>query len=344
MAEILLLIAVLGLSLLGTGLARNYALRRRMLDLPGERSSHQRPTPRGGGIALVLVFLATLPALAAAGLVPLALTGTLLLGGGAVALIGFLDDHHDVPATHRLGVHAGAAVLALVWIGLPEGLPWPIAWLAAPLAALGLVWLINLYNFMDGLDGLAGGELVSVSAGMALLLALQGHGGTALLLAVLAAAGLGFLRWNWPPARIFMGDVGSGFLGYCLGVIALSSLRQGEATLWPWLIAGAVFIVDASLTLARRMLSGAAWTQAHRSHAYQRAARRLGSHRPVTLAVLIINAGWLLPLAAVALAVPAAGPLLALLAWLPLLAAAAKLDAGKDSPAGHDGPAGRAAG
>jgi Fuc2NAc and GlcNAc transferase len=193
------------------------------------------------------------------------------------------------------------------------------AWVSRGVPFIGLIWLTNLFNFMDGIDGLAGTEAVCVSGFGAVLLLLNGFPSYARLSLALAAASLGFLVWNWPPAKIFMGDVGSGFLGFTLGVLALFSSKPGPELIWPWLILLAAFLVDATLTLLRRVFSHARWHEAHRSHAYQHAAQATGSHAKVTLAVAAINLGWLFPMAWAALRYPRAAPVLAAVAVIPLL-------------------------
>ena len=267
-----------------TGAVRAYALRSSLLDVPNERSLHRTPTPRGGGIAIVLVTLAGLAGFAATGTIPDSTAWTLGGGGALVAAVGWLDDRRGVSAPARALVHAIAAGWAVAWIG----------GLASPLAVLGAVWVvwaINLYNFMDGIDGLAGAEAVSVGLiGGALLLS---AGATALstVAFLVAAAAAGFLGWNWAPARIFMGDVGSGFLGYTFGTLALLSHREAAVSLPLWLLVMGVFLFDATLTLLRRIAKGERWYQAHRSHAYQRLVQAGSSHARVTLLVLAVNVG-----------------------------------------------------
>jgi Fuc2NAc and GlcNAc transferase len=306
-----------------------YALARDLLDVPNPRSSHDRPTPRGGGLAIVTSFLTGLTVLLALGKVAPGLYAALALGGSAVAAIGFRDDHVPVSARARVLVHTLAAGWALYclggWARLDLGvssLEWGL--LGAVVGTVGLVWLLNLYNFMDGIDGIAFAEAVAVASGGCLLL-WQAGAGTPWGLALLAASSLGFGLLNWPPARLFMGDVGSGFLGYALGVFALDAITRGVTAPWPWFILLGVFAVDATVTLARRVATGQRWHQAHRTHAYQRAARRYGGHRPVTLAVVALDLAWLLPLAlaadrwpvwAVPLTVLALAPLVALALWL----------------------------
>jgi Fuc2NAc and GlcNAc transferase len=160
------------------------------------------------------------------------------------------------------------------------------------------VWLLNLYNFMDGIDGIAGTEGVTVCLGGVLLSVAQPAGGAGWALpSLLAVAALGFLAWNFPPAKIFMGDAGSGFLGLMLGVLAVHAAGISSAWLWSWIILLGVFVVDSTVTLLNRLWRRERVYEAHRNHAYQRAARRIGSHRTVTLCVAAINIVWLLPIA-----------------------------------------------
>lgn len=178
-----------------------------------------------------------------------------------------------------------------IWLFLDLGL------LGSVLAAFYLVWLLNLYNFMDGIDGIASVEAISVCLGGALLFLFVGEFKVAQVTLVLAAAVMGFLFWNFPSARIFMGDAGSGFLGIVLGIQSLQAAWIAPQLLWSWIILLGVFIVDATFTLLRRLIRGEKVYEAHRSHAYQFASRHYGRHLPVTLAVFAINFVWLLPFA-----------------------------------------------
>jgi Fuc2NAc and GlcNAc transferase len=297
-----LLPVVLALSALFTGLVRRLALSHGVLDIPNERSSHSSATPRGGGLGIVIAFTTSLVVLVAVG----ACRSDLLvaLGGGlAVAAIGFLDDRSSIPAGVRLGVHFAAALWAVYWLG---GLPRlmigaaevSVGWVGDVLAVLGIVWTLNLFNFMDGIDGIAASEAVFVAIGAALLSLLHGGWSDVAPVALLfSAACTGFLLWNWPPAKIFMGDVGSGFLGFVIAVLAIASARDQPATPWQWLILGGVFFVDATVTLIRRAGRRQRLYEPHRTHAYQWLARRWGSHRRVTVGVTVINVVWLLPCA-----------------------------------------------
>ena len=211
-----------------------------------------------------------------------------------------------------------------------------LGWLGHLLAVVYLVWLLNLYNFMDGIDGIASVEAVCVCMGGALLYALLGFASSAqpavwIMPMLLAAAVVGFLIWNFPPAKIFMGDAGSGFLGILMGIFSLQAAVIEPAFFWSWLILLGVFIVDATLTLIRRLLLGAKIYQAHRSHAYQHAALKVGRHLPVTVAVVLINICWLLPLALLVGLGQLDGGLGLVVAYLPLALLALHYHAGVES-------------
>lgn len=316
-----------------TAWMRRYALARDLLDRPTARSSHSVPTPRGGGVAIVLCFLGILPLVAAGGNVDAAVLWSLICGGGLVAAIGFADDHGHIAARWRLLAHFAAAACVLAWLG---GMPpitvagWVLApgWGAGVFGAFYLVWMLNLYNFMDGIDGLAGVEAICICAGGALLYVVLGQTQLALLPLLLAAAVAGFLQWNLPPARIFMGDAGSGFLGLVIGALSIHAAAQAPGLFWAWVILAGVFVVDATFTLLRRLARGEKVYQAHRSHAYQRAALKCGGHLPVTLAVGAINLLWLLPIACWVAVGGVDGALATVLAYLPLLAIDIWLGAG----------------
>ncbi|MFI0376703.1 MAG: glycosyltransferase family 4 protein [Candidatus Thiodiazotropha sp.] len=341
------------LSLGLTGLARSYALRRGLMDRPNNRSSHLVETPRGGGIAFVLVYLALLAGVMISSLstddLDHKLHLTLLLGGGLVVAIGYIDDHRHVSAMVRFTVHLIAAVIAVTLLRMPAIDLWPglslEGWWLDALMVIGLVWLLNLYNFMDGIDGIASLQGIAVLCGAALLLMLNhaGSEATAWLL-ILAACLAGFLVWNWPPAKIFMGDAGSGFIGYALGVFALYTANAYPISLWSWLILLGLFVVDATWTLGVRMAHGEKWYRPHAKHAYQHLARqrqplsidrglsaehsRSLAHRWVILQGLLINLLWLLPLAWLAALFPGYGLLLTLIAFVPLVILVRLLGAG----------------
>jgi len=257
-----------------------------------------------------------------------------LLGAGAlVAVIGFMDDHGHIAARWRLLGHFTAAIWVLFWLGgLPVlevfGLSLDLGWLGLIVAAFYMVWMLNLYNFMDGIDGLASVEAICATLGMCLIYLVTGQTGlTGPALALSLAVG-GFLFWNFPPARIFMGDAGSGFLGIALAILSLQAAWADSQLFWSWLILLGVFIVDATVTLVRRLMNGQKVYEAHRTHAYQYASRRYGRHLPVTLAVLAINVLWLFPLAWAVAYFGLDGAVGLIVSYVPLVVLALKFGAG----------------
>ncbi|MBD8472747.1 glycosyltransferase family 4 protein [Pseudomonas sp. CFBP 8770] len=326
----LLVVLVLAYGL--TFALRRYALARSLMDVPNARSSHTVPTPRGGGVAIVLVFLAAISGLALWGMLESHVWLALFGSGALVAVVGFLDDHNHIAARWRLLGHFAAAAWALLCLGGMPGVVGAVDGLAALWWVFGLlylVWMLNLYNFMDGIDGIASVEAICVCAGACLIYALGGHAQLMWLPAVLAAAVSGFLLWNWPPAKIFMGDAGSGFLGLVLAVLSVQAAWVKPAYFWGWVILLGVFIVDATFTLLRRLLRGDKVYQAHRSHAYQYASRVYGRHLPVTVATALITLGWLLPWA-IAVTVFGLNPVLGtFIAYIPLLWLAFRYHAGE---------------
>jgi Fuc2NAc and GlcNAc transferase len=329
-----IIIVTLVAAALLTGLARHYLLTRKVLDIPNGRSLHFVPIPRGGGVSIVVVFLLAVLLFVQRGTLSNGLGWALIGGGLAVAVAGFLDDHFQVSAGYRLLIHFAAGGWALWQIhgAGPLHLGWTVwdwSWLGQFAALVGVVWMINLYNFMDGIDGIAGVEAVCASGLGGLLLVWSGLGGLGAGALALTGASAGFLVWNWPPAKIFMGDVGSGFLGFVFGILVIASAKEQPWLLWPWLILLSVFIVDTLVTLVRRLIAGVRWYEAHCSHAFQHAARRWGSHSKVTVTVAVINIAWLFPLAWGACVWPAVAPLFAVVALAPLVYTAFRYDAGK---------------
>jgi Fuc2NAc and GlcNAc transferase len=306
-----LAVAAFAIAIFGTGAMRRYAIRKNMLDVPNSRSSHAAPKPRGGGVAIAAAFFATLTGIAAVTNLGAALLAALLLGGATIAGVGWLDDRRTLSAGVRFAVHIAAAVGVVQLIGtMPEGwmAAWGLhgAWIGFCVAVVALLCMTNVFNFMDGIDGLAAGQAAFMClAGAWLTWHRSADAGMAGAWLCLAGASLGFLAWNLPPARIFMGDVGSGFLGFTITALGLATIQRDGMPIEVWAILGGVFLVDATITLARRMLRGDRWLQAHRSHAYQRLARRWNGHRPATALAMAINVFWLLPWAVAVARTPA---------------------------------------
>jgi UDP-N-acetylmuramyl pentapeptide phosphotransferase/UDP-N-acetylglucosamine-1-phosphate transferase len=296
-----------------------------LLDRPNQRSSHALPTPRGGGLAVVAAILLGWLALIGLGLVPRA-SLPILFGAVLLAAVSWLDDVRGLPPAARLIAQLAAVAVALAFLTQTPAGPvfqgWLPGWLDAVGTVLLWVWFINLFNFMDGIDGLAGSEAAAIGLGL-LLFATIGVGqdpGLAALGAAIAAAAAGFLVWNWAPARIFLGDVGSVPLGYLLGFLLLEQAARGH---WKVaLILPLYFLADATITLMRRLLRGERVWQAHREHFYQRAVQRgLGHaavvHRVIAADIVLIGCAWAAENGWPILGLIAAGVTVAqLLAWL----------------------------
>ncbi len=276
-----------------TKVVRSHAVARSILDLPNDRSLHQTPTPRGGGLAIVVVVLGFLLFAGTIRLLPWNVVIGIGGGGAAVALVGWLDDVSSVPALKRLLVHFAAAAWAVAWLGGfrlaafgsqqidlgPAG---------SVIAVIGIVWATNLFNFMDGSDGIVAVEVASIGAIGGSLLLWMGNPGLGTLALVLAGAAVGFAWWNWAPARIFLGDVGSGFVGFTIGALAVASENAHSVPVAVWALLSCVFLVDATLTLLRRLRMGH-WKEPHRTHAYQVAIQGGWSHDAVATWVASAN-------------------------------------------------------
>lgn len=348
MTRIVMLTALSGL--LAWLIARWVCQRASSLNLvqtPNHRSSHTQPTPNGGGLGIVV-------AASIAGAVIQYLhawqLGWVVLGLALVlALAGLRDDMRPVSARLRFAVQLSVcAVLLFVLRPLPVISLMPVinldisSWLLFALLIVTGVWWINLFNFMDGIDGLAGTQSIFMLMSAAALAWLMQPGaiGTPAWVWMICtgAATLGFLWLNWPPAKIFMGDVGSTWLAFILFAFALLSIQAGWLSYTSWLILSAVFVTDATMTLFVRILKGERWHEAHKSHAYQRLSRhwksnRKAGHQIVTLIVAGINLLWLLPLSAASLMMPNYSWLWLLLAYAPIAICTLQIGAGRSEHA-----------
>jgi Fuc2NAc and GlcNAc transferase len=333
---VLLPIATL-LTLLLTILIRKNAIQKNQLDIPNERSSHTAPTPRGAGVAVATVFIVGLLALRVAEKISDETFISIALPGFFVAIIGRLDDlGYLTSAKWRLVGHFLVAIVA-VWLvgGLPS---LPIAnssidfgMAGNVLAVIYLVWMLNLFNFMDGIDLITGVETITASGATAIFLANKADGDFWLVPAILAATVLGFMFLNIPPAKIFLGDVGSGFIGFVIAVISLVTADENALIAWAMVILLAVFISDSTVTLLRRVIKREHLYVAHRTHAYQNLTKRVNKHLSVSLGVGAINLFWLLPIAWLVAnenIVPIVG---VTIAYIPVIALALFLKAGKQT-------------
>ncbi len=316
--EFVLFLTAMVASAAVTWLTRRHAVARGLLDIPNVRSSHTRPTPRGGGLGIVLTVLITAMIAALLRQLPAIGIAALVIGGGMVAAVGYFDDLKGLAVFPRFAVHLIAAVVTVaLLIGVGSEVPvfsqLPRSVAVFALAA-GVLWSINLFNFMDGIDGIAGSQAAFVSAATAVLIGALRDPFSPWLLLPVATAGacFGFLAWNWPPAKIFMGDVGSGFLGFWLAAVALALEDAGILSIWTSTILGSAFIADATVTLVRRIVRQERWHEPHRSHAYQTLARRWNSHCRVTVLLWTLNVLIALPLATLSAMVPSIAPQIAL--------------------------------
>ncbi|TDT58931.1 Fuc2NAc and GlcNAc transferase [Enterobacter sp. AG5470] len=320
-----------------TWLLRGYAIRNNVLDVPVHRSSHSIPTPRGGGVAIVI----SLAVFTAIGYFAHFISGdvslALIVPGLITAIIGFLDDHGHIDAKLRLVFHFVAAGAGLYFIGgfptiVIAGYSINIPVVSTLFGLLFLVWMLNLYNFMDGINGIAGSEAVSFSL-LSLLVIVISHPtmpvqNLQVCLLLLAGASFGFLVWNFPIARIFMGDAGSGFLGIIIGLIVLIASYVDSSLFFAELILLGIFIIDATVTLLRRVARGQKPFEAHASHCYQILSRRYQSHTKVTTGVIVINTLWLAPFSYAVASSHLDGVVALIIAWLPLVIVAWKCGAG----------------
>ncbi|EEP91694.1 MraY family glycosyltransferase [Yersinia kristensenii] len=337
MPTLILLLLVFFLASVGlTYLLRRYALKNNIIDKPNSRSSHLVPTPRGGGVAIVVSFLIGIIIFYFQGYFPLLPAVGLVVSGGAIALVGFWDDHGHIAARWRLLAHFSAAAFLLFCLGgfpvlIVSGVVVNLGILGNLFGLLFLVWMLNLYNFMDGIDGLASAQAVTTSIGALVIYFISGYNvdlSSYLVLGLLASTVLGFLLWNFPPAKIFMGDAGSGFLGLIIGSLAISAGWIETKFFFCWLILLGLFIVDATWTLVRRVISGFKVYEAHRSHGYQILSRRFNGHLPVTLSAITINIIWLFPIALL-VGIDIVNPIIGLIiSYIPLLFVDYKFNAG----------------
>ena len=327
------MMAVLISAVLSAALCGGYlvlARRWQILDRPNARSSHQRPTPHGGGAPLLLAFSVGL-LLAAwwhgpwhSAYVTLAVAALFLM------LLGVIDDLRGLSVRLRFAIYGVICLLVAATLLAPVLGPLftqdaLYGSLLLLVVAIAMLWSLNLYNFMDGIDGIAATQCIVACSSAALLSWFAGGNlSYALFCLLLAASHLGFLLWNWPAARLFMGDAGSIPTGFLLAGLALLGAVQGQLNPLCWVVLLSAFITDASGTLLWRVVSGQPFTQPHRLHAYQRLSRYWGSHQAVDMLLLALNALWLFPLAWAVQIWPNYGILLVILAYLPLLFGMAK--------------------
>lgn len=306
----------------GTWAFRVFAIRRGIIANPNFRSLHQTPIPRGGGIVLSIVFILASIGLWLTKAFDENLTWALVWGGVTASTFGFIDDVKHIGPKTKFLIQGVLAAWVLYCFGGNPLVVIPIIPLAVSLTLswVVLVWLMNLYNFMDGTDGMAASGAVFMCGALILLLHLNGdESHLKLILGLLAACCIGFLIFNWPNASIFMGDAGSLFLGFCFCSLIVHTVTTEKISVWTWLVLFGYFAGDTTTTTLVRIMLVQRWYGEHRSHAYQNLARLYGSHQRVLLLVWLYHIIWILPLAIWSTLYPSGSPLTAALALAPVV-------------------------
>lgn len=334
---ILLTIAVCSFlaSFIVTYWVKRYAIAWGLQSVPNARSSHETTTPHGGGISIVLSFITSVLVGYHFDFFSFDIVVSICVCGGIVALVGFYDDHTALSVKIRIFAQFVSATIAIYLLGgLPEinyGIfSLEFGYLGYMIGILFIVWMTNLYNFMDGIDGFASIEAMTTTGCMAIVLMVSTkYESIWHLNNLLVASVLGFFFWNFPKAKIFLGDVGSYFLGFVSAVIMIKSWNLTIDIIFSWVIMLAIFITDSSYTLISRIFRREKFYLPHRSHAYQIASRKLNSHVKVSMILVLINLFWLFPLAYF-VATRGLHPLMGLaFSYLPLITIAWGLGAGK---------------
>ena len=323
MGTIVLLILILGLSAAGSAIYFPFASKYGPYATPNYRSLHRQVIPRGAGLALAVASLLGYGFLYCKDLLNGAQAWVYLVGGFVVLGMGVADDRLDIRARYRMPFQILTAIWTLHWLGVSPRLEFgfgaidlgTVGWLVL-LAAL--VWFYNLYNFIDGIDGMAASAAIFLCASMGTVLSFDQQHALSVILMVLGAASTGFLFFNWPPARMFLGESGSSFMSLVFGAVCVESICANPGLLWTWLIAGSFYFCDTTLTTLVRVLKVPGWYRPHRSHAYQNLARVWNDHRKVVLRVLMINLFWVTPLLLLSLKYEAWAIGVTVLVYIPL--------------------------
>ena len=279
-------------------LYKKMSIRYSILANINHRTLHEFPIPRGGGFVFSILFIASIFLLFVMKQLPLEIFLVLGVGAGVASLTGFIDDIKNLRARIKLIVQILLSCWVIYWLEGGDLLmfDWIPNFVVILLVGFFLVFGMNAYNFMDGIDGMAASGAIFFSLTLALVLIKEGHYDTALIFLILASSVGGFIFFNWPPASIFMGDAGSLFLGYTFGSLFLFTVISESLSIWTWLVVFGYFFSDTVVTQIVRIVFVKKWYLGHRSHAYQNLARITGSHFKVTIGVTIYHLIWLLPL------------------------------------------------
>jgi len=316
----ILFLITFAVSFLGTIYYRNFAIKNNILANLNFRTLHEKPTPRGGGVVFSGVFVSVVFLAYFTNQINLELMMVLGVGSGFAAIIGYIDDLNGIKPLNKLFLQTLLALWILYFFkGGPlinnENFPVWLGWL---ISLFFLVWLINAYNFIDGIDGFAiTGAILILSTLISTLVISNSSSILLLLFPLLLASCLGFLFFNWPSASIFMGDSGSIFLGYCFGAFIIYSLIMNEISFYTWLVVFGYYLSDTSITTITRSILVKKWYHTHRSHAYQNLARLLNNHAKVTVGVGLFHLFWLLPLAVFTVLMPKFSIIAVFFAYMP---------------------------
>ena len=325
--QYILMCTVLFLSIGCLFIYKKIAVHYNILANPDYRTLHESPTPRGGGLIFSLVFVFSI--LIFSGFYELSNQIFYIFGvGGFIAtLFGFIDDINNMRAKIKLSIQLLLSAWTIYWLDLGELflLGWTPIFMVIPFILFFMVWIMNAYNFMDGIDGMAASGAIFISLTLAIVLSLTNSSVEVInIFILLAIVVVGFIFFNWPPATIFMGDAGSVFLGYIFGSLLLLTILNNEISVWTWLTVFGYFFADTTVTQIMRVILVKKWYLAHRSHAYQNLARITNSHLKVTTGVTLYNLVWIFPLTLWSALQPEMGFIAAILAIAPALVVAYK--------------------
>jgi len=294
-----MLIIISLLSYLLTKLYRKFAIINAIVSNPNERTLHQNSVPRGGGIIFSSLFILAISILSYLNIISFEIFMLVGVGGFLATLFGFVDDIFDIRISIKIIIQSMLAAWALLWIDFGEFqvTEWIPGYISYFIFWILLIWIMNAYNFMDGVDGMAASGAIFIASTLALVIFLTNGSFVLLILFMILSASVGgFLFINWPPAKIFMGDSGSVFLGYTLGTLLLFTVSREDLSAWTWIVVLGYFSADTTGTQLLRIFLGKKWHLAHRSHAYQNLVRITGSHLLVTRGINLYHFFWILPL------------------------------------------------
>jgi Fuc2NAc and GlcNAc transferase len=278
---------------------RKVAIHKEVVANPNFRTLHEHPIPTGGGVVFLFVFVSVVFTIWWLNKLSNNMFYVFGVGGGVAVLFGFLDDLIDLNVRIKLTIQFLLGGYVLFWFdgGPLLQIDSLHALIAIPVTLFFLIWMINAYNFMDGIDGMAASGAVFISGTILLVMLLTSSiSESTIIFVLLLSSTIAFMLFNWPPASIFMGDAGSVFLGYTFGALLLFTVMSGDLSIWTWLTVFGYFVADTTVTQIARLVLVEKWWRAHRSHAYQNLARITGSHLKVTGGVTIYHFLWILPL------------------------------------------------